>query len=72
MDVWPGHATLAATMLPTVGDLSWRLEQTVDAVSEAFEHFLSWTVGVVVEQANDILAQAGQSVTFPSNFGLLA
>ena len=25
---------------------SWRLEQTVDAVSGTFEHFLSWTVGL--------------------------
>lgn len=50
---------LAAHMLPTVTDASWRLEQTVDAISGAFEHFLSWTVGVVVTQANEHLVEEG-------------
>jgi hypothetical protein len=39
-------------MLPGIPDRSWRLEHTVDAVSTAFEHYLSWVVGIVVEQAN--------------------
>jgi len=51
--------TLGAYMLPTVTDASWRLEQTVDAISGAFEHFLSWTVGVVVAQANEHLVNEG-------------
>lgn len=50
---------LATRMLPTVTDASWRLEQTVDAISGAFEHFLSWTIGVVVTQANEHLANEG-------------
>lgn len=50
---------LANCMLPTVIDASWRLEQTVDAISGAFEHFLSWTVGVVISQANEHLADEG-------------
>lgn len=45
-------AELAAEMLPGITDPSWRLEHTVDAVSTAFEHYLSWVVGIVVEQAN--------------------
>jgi len=43
---------LAEEMLPGITDRSWRLEHTVDAVSTAFEHYLSWMVGIVVEQAN--------------------
>jgi hypothetical protein len=49
--------SLAATILPEVPSASWRLEQTVDAVSETFEHFLSWTIGAVIEQTNDMLAR---------------
>ncbi len=45
-------ADLAEEMLPSVRDVSWRLEHTVDAVSTAFEHYLSWMIGIVVEQAN--------------------
>jgi hypothetical protein len=43
---------LAEEMLPGITDRSWRLEHTVDAVSTAFEHYLSWVMGIVVEQAN--------------------
>ncbi|WP_228765279.1 DEAD/DEAH box helicase [Aeromicrobium sp. S22] len=64
-------ASLAALMLPTVNDASWRLEQTVDAVSETFEHFLSWTVGVVLEQANEILDESGHHLSFPPNLSYL-
>lgn len=46
---------LATTHLTNVADSAWRLEQMVDVVSGAFEHFLSWTVGVVVEQTNAAL-----------------
>lgn len=53
---------LARQMLPTVGDSSWRLEHTVDAVSGAFEHYLSWMVGIVVEQANTQLESADAAV----------
>jgi len=56
---------LAAVMLPTVPDASWRLEQTVDAVSGAFEHFLSWTVHVVARQANELLVEQGGVAAIP-------
>jgi hypothetical protein len=36
---------LAEEILPSIMDRSWRLEHTVDAVSTAFEHYLSWVVG---------------------------
>lgn len=45
-------ADLARRVLPTIADSSWRLEHMVDAVSGAFEHYLSWVVGIIVEQAN--------------------
>ena len=50
---------LAQRMLPGVPDMSWRLEQTVDAISGAFEHFLSWTIGISSSQANE-LRRAGR------------
>ncbi|WP_346621538.1 DEAD/DEAH box helicase [Blastococcus montanus] len=62
---WMGGADipqLAQQMLPTISDGPWRLEQTVDAVSTAFEHFLSWMVGVVVEQANARLTEVNAGV----------
>ena len=55
-------AELAREMLPTVEDSSWRLEHTVDAVSGAFEYYLSWVVGIVVEQANTQLESASAPV----------
>lgn len=58
---------LAAAILPTVDNPSWRLEQTVDAVSGAFEHFLSWTVGVVVSQANELLVERGSATVLPED-----
>ena len=56
---------LAAYLLPEVTDTSWRLEQTVDAVSGTFEHFLSWTIGVVIAQANERLANYGEGYMLP-------
>jgi len=49
---------LAADMLPNV-DADWRLEQAVDAVSSVFEHYFSWTVGVLVDQINTRLENGG-------------
>jgi hypothetical protein len=47
--------TLADTHLTEVVDASFRLEQMVDGISEGVQHYLSWTVGLVIAQANDIL-----------------
>lgn len=46
---------LADTHLAEVADSSFRLEQMVDGISEGVQHYLSWTVGLVIAQANDIL-----------------
>ena len=46
---------LADTHLPVVEDSVFRLEQMVDGISEGVQHYLSWTVGLVIAQANDIL-----------------
>lgn len=62
---------LAAGMLPTVSDASWRLEQTVDAVSGAFEHFLSWTVGVVASHANELLLERGGVAAIPEDLAYM-
>ncbi|MDE0778277.1 MAG: DEAD/DEAH box helicase [Nocardioides sp.] len=58
---------LAQRMLPGVPDVSWRLEQTVDAISGAFEHFLSWTIGVVTTQANELLVDQGGIEALPED-----
>jgi len=46
---------LADTHLAEVADRVFRLEQIVDGISEGVQHYLSWTVGLVIAQANDIL-----------------
>jgi superfamily II DNA/RNA helicase len=46
---------LASTHLTKVVDPAFQLEQMVDAISEGMQHYLSWTVGLVIAQANDIL-----------------
>jgi hypothetical protein len=45
--------------LAAVGAAAWRVEQIVDAVTSHFEHFLSWTVGAVVELVNVRLSLRG-------------
>ncbi|MBN3511465.1 DEAD/DEAH box helicase [Mycolicibacterium septicum] len=62
---------LAAHILPTVSDAAWRLEQTVDAVSGTFEHFLSWTIGLVAAQANDLLVERGSAAAIPEDLAYL-
>jgi len=62
---------LSLRLLPGVPDVSWRLEQTVDAISGAFEHFLSWTVGVVTTQANEILAGRGGFEALPDDLAYM-
>lgn len=63
--------TLAAHILPTVSDAAWRLEQTVDAISGTFEHFLSWTIGLVTAQANDLLVERDSVAAIPENVAYL-
>lgn len=46
---------LADTHLTEVADSAFRLEQMVDGISEGVQHYLAWTVGLVIAQANDIL-----------------
>jgi hypothetical protein len=46
---------LANTHLTEVTDPAFRLEQMVDGISEGVQHYLSWTVGLIIAQANDIL-----------------
>ena len=46
---------LADTHLADVADSAFQLEQMVDGISEGVQHYLSWTVGLVIAQANDIL-----------------
>lgn len=48
-------ADLAEAHLSAVADSAFRLEQMVDGISEGIQHYLSWTVGLVIAQANDIL-----------------
>jgi hypothetical protein len=45
--------------LSQVPDPAWRIEQLVDAVTAHFQHFLAWTVSVLVEVVNQRLADIG-------------
>ncbi|MCZ4078952.1 DEAD/DEAH box helicase [Rhodococcus sp. H36-A4] len=45
---------LANDHLSEVPNTAFRLEQMVDGISEGIQHYLSWTVGLVISQANDI------------------
>lgn len=47
---------LADDFLSAASDGAWRVEQMVDAVTTHFEHYLSWTVGALVELVNARLA----------------
>ncbi|MBP1781810.1 DEAD/DEAH box helicase [Micromonospora chalcea] len=49
---------LADTHLAAAPEPAWRVEQMVGAVTEQFEHYLSWTVGAVVELVNNGLLDA--------------
>jgi aryl carrier-like protein len=50
-------AELADRFLATVPDVAWRIEQMVIAITEMFEHFLAWTLGVLVELVNERLTE---------------
>lgn len=50
---------LADGYLAEVQDPEFRLEQFVDAVTQHFEHFLAWTLGAVIDQTNQRLAEGG-------------
>lgn len=58
---------LANTHLSAVQDSAFRLEQMVDGISEGVQHYLSWTVGLVVAQANDILLSRSSPVQLFAN-----
>ncbi|WP_216916701.1 DEAD/DEAH box helicase [Nocardia noduli] len=49
---------LAEDYLAGAPDPSWRIEQMVDAVTGHFQHYLSWTIGAVVELVNLRLVDA--------------
>lgn len=49
--------TLATEFLSEVQSRELAVEQVVDAVSEHCEHYLSWTLGVIVAMANERLAE---------------
>lgn len=50
---------LAGAFLNAVTAPSWRIEQMVAAVSQHFEHYLSWTVGALVDLVNWHLESGG-------------
>ena len=51
---------LADEYLSEVPAADFRIEQMVDAVTEFFEHFLGWTLGVLVERVNQVLEEQGE------------
>jgi hypothetical protein len=63
-------STLATELLPQVRDRELAVEQIVDCVSEHCEHFLSWTLGVVVGNANQRLEAHGVTERLCDNLPL--
>ena len=58
---WLGGTTLPALAnehLQAVTKLDERVEQMVDTVTELFEHFLSWMLGILVDAVNRRLKEA--------------
>ncbi len=60
---------MAADLLQSVSDPSWRIEQLVDLITDDFEHYLSWTVGALVEIVNARLSEAGSTRRLCASLG---
>lgn len=60
---------LADQFLPSVSDPAWRIEQMVDVVTTHFEHYLSWTLGALVEFINLHLANDDSELIVCSDLG---
>ena len=52
---------LARRWLPSA-PIDWALEQAVTNVSTAFEHYLSWTLGALINMVNNMLAETWEHV----------
>lgn len=69
---WLGGASymeLGIAHLGAAADPGWRIEQAVDAVTEHFEHYLAWTIGVLVELANEHLEESGSEAILCPDLG---
>lgn len=53
---------LADRFLAAAPDAAWRIEQMVNVTTAQFEHYLSWTLGAVVELTNSLLESHGSDV----------
>ena len=53
--------SLAAAWLPGLS-VDWALEQTVSNISTTFEHYLSWTLGALVNMVNNRLTTSASPV----------
>lgn len=60
---------LANTHLAEVKNPEFRLEQMVDGISEGVQHYLSWTVGLIIAQTNDILRARDSVIQLYANTG---
>jgi hypothetical protein len=81
-DITVGSVTLligwiSGRSLPDIADVhlqaapqaAWRIEQMVGTITEQFEHYLSWTVGALVELVNGLLADADSEVRLCPELG---
>jgi len=50
-----GPSEMADYFLTDVTSRDFAVEQVVDATAEHFEHYLAWTLGAVIDQANRVL-----------------
>lgn len=60
---------LADVHLRAAPQAAWRIEQMVGTITEQFEHYLSWTIGALVELVNGLLADADSEVRLCPELG---
>ncbi len=60
---------MAETHLAAADSAAWRIEQMVDVVTGQFEHYLSWTIGALIELVNLHLARAGTELLLCPELG---
>lgn len=62
-------STMAERHLVAAHPTAWRVEQMVGAVTEHFEHYLSWTVGALVDNVNSRLEDLDVTARFCPDLG---
>lgn len=63
------YMELGVAHLGAAANPGWRIEQAVDTVTRHFEHYLAWTMGVLIELANEHLAESDSEAVLCPDLG---